>query len=253
MSLRYLAISALLFSTAALSGVSADEGKLRLNFDNAPTVAIDTSESSETTLDELLAVSPRAEGLNMSLSTPDGAADGAGVGVGFSDNAYGVNYEVFTNYDGNGADRFGLSGLNTGGLGRGLSLNDDLSLLAPGDSADSRLWQIGGKLGYGGFSVGADFARELSLADQAEYRDYRLGVSYAGDSWRVGMQYMRSLQANEDSLLGIADALEVGGVWSLNRSIDLVGGVQFWDQQELSITDGQSRDALVFFGTRIQF
>ena len=252
MSVRLAVLSSLVVATAALSGAIAEESKLRLNFDNAPAVSLDQAENAGTTLDELLAVSPRTEGLNMSLSSPEGDVDSTGVGVGFSDRAYGMNYELFTSYAGTGAERFGLSGLNTGGLGRGLSLNDDLSL-NPYTPSDSRMWQVGGKLGYGGFSLGADFARELSLTDQAEYRDYRLGVSYSGESWRVGMQYMRSLQASEDSLLGVADALEFGGVWSLSSSVDLVGGVQFWDQQELSITDGQSRDALVFFGTRIQF
>lgn len=252
MSVRKLAISALVLSAAALSGVSAEESKLRLNFDNAPTVSLGPSTISETTLDELLAVSPRVEGLNMSLSAPESSSDRTELDVGFSDRAYGLNYELFTSFAGSGADRFGLSGLNTGGIGRGLSLNEELSL-NPDAPSDSRMWQVGGKLGYGGFSVGADFARESSLTEQAEYRDYRLGVSYAGNSWRVGMQYMRSLQASQESLLGVADALEFGGVWSLSSSIDLVGGVQLWDQQALSVTDGQSRDALVFFGTRIQF
>jgi hypothetical protein len=252
MSLRRLVISVLVFSTAALSGAIADESNLRLNFDNAPSVTLAPT-ATDTTLDELLSVSPRNEGLNMSLSAPASEGDLLGaVGVGYSDRAYGVNYEFFTNVAGSGADRFGLSGLNTGGLGRGLSLNDELSL-NPDATSDSRLWQVGGKVGFGGFSVGADFARESSLTDQAEYRDYRLGLSYAGDTWRVGMQYMRSLQATQENLLGVADALEFGGVWSLNQSIDLVGGVQLWDQQELSIADRPSRDALVFFGTRIQF
>lgn len=252
MSVRRLLISAVAFSTAALSGAIADESKLRLNFDDAPTVSLGQS-TANTTLDELLSVSPRTEGLNMSLSNADtGNEDTSALGLGFSDRAFGVNYEFFTSFAGSGADRFGMSGLNTGGLGRGLSLNDELSL-NPEDTSDSRLWQVGGKLGYGGFSVGADFARESSLSDQAEYRDYRLGLSYAGETWRVGMQYMRSLQATQENLLGVADALEFGGVWSLNASVDLVGGVQLWDQQELNITDGQSRDALVFFGTRIQF
>lgn len=252
MSVRKLIIATVVLSAAALSGASAEENKLRLNFDNAPAVSLGSPTIGDTTLDELLAVSPRTEGLNMSLSTEDDSVSGTGLGLSFSDRAYGLNYELFTSFEGSGADRFGLSGLNTGGLGRGLSLNEDLSP-NPDAPSNSRLWQVGGKLGYRGFSVGADFARESSLAESAEYRDYRLGVSYAGESWRVGMQYMRSLQASPESLLGVADALEFGGVWSLSSSIDLVGGVQLWEQQELTLTDGQSRDALVFFGTRIQF
>lgn len=238
---------------AAFSAVTAaEETKLHLNFDEAPSVSIAPS-ASEITLDELLSVSPRVEGLNMSVDAGDSAgAKGSQIGVGFSDSAKGVDYEVFTSFAGNGANRFGLSGLNTGGIGRGISLNSDLSL-SPGAITDSRQWQVGGRLGYAGFSLGADFAREFSQADAAEYRDYRLGVTYAGQSWRIGMQYMRSLQASEENLLGVADALELGGVWNLNRSIDLIGGVQFWDQQELSATDNANRDALIFVGTRIQF
>jgi len=253
MNVRLLATTALICGLAAPIGAAAEDGKLRLNFDAAPTVSADIS-AQDTTLDELLSVSPRVEGLNMSVGTAVEADSGKpSIEVGFGDRAYGVNYEFFTSYAGSGADRHGLSGLNTGGLGRGISLNEDLSLSPAGESGDGRLIQVGGRLGYGGFSFGADFARESSLTEQAEYRDYRLGVTYAGESWRVGMQYMRSLQASEQNLLGVADALEFGGVWSVNSSVDVVGGVQFWDQQELNITDGQSRDALVFFGTRIQF
>jgi len=236
---------------AAFSAV-ADDAKLRLNFEEAPSVSLAPS-ASEITLDELLSVSPRGEGLNMSVGAGETAGgQGSEIGLGYSDSAQGVSYEVFTSFAGNGSDRFGLSGLNSGGLGRGISLNGDLSL-NPGAPADTRQWQVGGRLGYAGFSLGADFAREYSQAEAAEYRDYRLGVTYAGQSWRVGMQYMRSLQASEENLLGVADALELGGVWNLNRSIDLIGGVQFWDQQELSATDNANRDALIFVGTRIQF
>lgn len=247
------ALSICFVAAIPLSGAMADEGKLRLNFDNAPTLTAEPS-GPDITLDELLSVSPRTEGLKMSLETqPDGPAESPLFGLGYGDQAYGLSYELFTSFAGRSANRFGLSGLNTGGVGRGITLNSDLSL-GPRADDDGRLWQVGGKLGYGGFEFGADFARESSLTDQAEYRDYRLGLSYAGDSWRVGMQYMRSLQdGGQDNLLGVADAIEFGGVWSVSNSVYLVGGVQFWDQQELSITDGQSRDALIFLGTRIQF
>ncbi|WP_416898732.1 MAG: hypothetical protein ACMVY4_03090 [Minwuia sp.] len=237
--------------TAFLSPVQADEGKLRLNFEQAPAATLDGRQGG-LTVDELLSVTPRSKSLNIDTDNvgPSGR-DLPQVRLGYDDEAFGVEYRLFTNIGGD-TDRTGISGLGSRGLGRGISLNDDLSLSdAAGD--DGGLLQIGGRLGYGGFSVGADFGRESRLRDQAEYRDYRLDLSYGGQNWRVGMQYMRSLQSREESLLGVADALEFGGVYNLNRSIDLVGGVQFWDQQNLSDLDEQSRDALIFVGTRIQF
>ncbi|WP_417519877.1 porin [Minwuia sp.] len=248
--LRFLIAS--LGLIAAASTAAAEDAELRLNFKNAEVTRL-APETSELTLDEMLAVSPRSNGLNMSVQMPGPTGDDIPeIGLGFGDSAYGVDFEFFTNFAGRGADRVGLSGIGSSGVGRGLSLNEDLSL-DPGAHADGAIWQFGGRVGYSGFSVGADFAREQARRNQAEYRDYRLGVSYKGSSWLVGMQYMRSLQSRSENVLGSSDALEFGGVWNLNSSVDLIGGVQFWDQEEISATDSQSRDALIFVGTRIQF
>jgi hypothetical protein len=245
----------LIIAAGLVAASAAVSEELRLNFDNAPTLTVEDP-ASVATLDDLLSLTPRLSGLNMTVEALDqGAADTGAFRLGYGQSAGGVDLNVFTGIAGVDGGRFGHSRMQPMGGPRELSLEDDLILSSdPALAGRDSLLQVGGSIGYGGLSFGADFARETRLQNQAEYRDYRLGVGYRGADWGVRMQYMRSLSSGQETLLGVSDAIELGGVWSVTGSVDLVGGIQFWDQQTLGDLDASNdRDALVFFGTRIQF
>jgi len=230
----------------------ADEDTLRLNFDQSSTPRAEGA--AVTTLNELLSLSPRSPGVSMSIDPSDEGIDTLPrIGLGFGDRALGLDYELFASVAGVRGERIALSPLQANSINQPLGLSDFISL---GDALPEQehVWLVGGRVGFGGFSVDADFSRQSRLQDQAEYRDYRLGLSYGGSNWRVGMQYMRSLSSAEDALTGVADAVEFGGSWNLNRSVNLIGGIQFSDQADFgSLDNGSARDAMIFFGTRIQF
>lgn len=263
-----LAVGVLSFGalSAAAPALSADRasgkagGTLRLvapSDVDVPTLSgIDRRDAPA--LIDLLSLTPRAggagaSGLNLSVETPDAGTSGTRVGLNFSDRALGVDYAVFGSV-GDTPDRNGVSSVAAADT----ISRPALSAAAVDPTFDPErgsAWQVGGRIGYDGFSIGAGLTQGDDQRLRRLLTDYRLGVRYAGSNWQVGMSYVRSLsESNATTQPDVADALEIGGAWQLNGSIGLVGGIQFWDQ---GLSDGldsdTSRDALIFLGTRIQF
>ncbi len=245
---------------AAEPGAGQAGGTLRLvapSDSDVPTLSgIDRRDAPA--LIDLLSLTPRAvgrgaTGLNLSIETPDGGASGTRVGLDFSDRALGVDYTVFGSV-GDTPDRNGVSSVAAADP----ILRPTLSAAAvdPTFNPDrGSAWQVGGRIGYDGFSIGAGLAQGDDQRLRRLLTDYRLGLRYAGSNWQVGMSYVRSLsESGAATQPDVADALEIGGAWQLNGSIGLVGGIQFWDQAPATGLDSEtSRDALIFLGTRIQF
>lgn len=254
LSNRHILAIGLGLSCAAGAAAQAQEGTLRLNLQAPAKDASVQDAPAAATLDELLSMTPRASGLNLNLDADRAhAEDMPDVRLDFGDQAAGVGYQIFGSVGDARGDRVGISGLQAQGLSLGAPASGPLALAAPDDSRGGE-WRVGGRIDYAGFSFGADMAREWRLAEGAGVRDYRLGMSYGGEDWRVGMQYMRSLSGDQQRLTAISDAVELGGVWNVSRSVNLVGGVQLWDQEDISSLDSDSqRAALIFLGTRIQF
>ncbi len=205
---------------------------------------------------DLLSLTPRAggsgdTGLNLSIATPE--AGGTRVGIDFSDRALGVDYAVFGSV-GDTPDRIGVSSVAAAEpVSR--TILSAASVDPTFNPERGSAWQVGGRIGYDGFSIGAGLAQGDDQRLRRMLTDYRLGLRYAGSNWQVGMSYVRSLsETNAAAQPDIADALQIGGAWQLNGSIGLVGGIQFWDQAPADGLDSEtSRDALIFLGTRIQF
>ncbi|MDF1722097.1 MAG: hypothetical protein P1U65_15605 [Minwuia sp.] len=207
---------------------------------------------------DLLSLTPRAggsgvTGLNLSIETSEAGAGGQRVGIDFSDRALGVDYSVFGSV-GDTPDRNGVSSLTTAAA----ISRPGLSVAAVDPTYDPErgsAWQVGGRIGFDGFSIGAGLAQGDDQRLRRSLTDYRLGLRYAGSNWQVGMSYVRSLSEGAATTQpDVADALEIGGAWQLNGSIGLVGGIQLWDQGTATSLDSEtSRDALLFLGTRIQF
>lgn len=247
-------IAALVLATglapAAGHVAHAGEGLLRLV---PPAVQADAPMlgASQESLGELLAVTPRGGAMHLSLSTPSAAAPRR-LGLDYASTAMGMDFALFGNLSLTGGDRFGVSALNPGLFGAhvpGMALADPSGASAGAD------WQVGGRIDLGGFSVGADLAQSDDLRLGRALTDYGLGMSYAGADWSIGMRYVRSLAALDRATPDVADAVHLGGTLQLSGSINLVGGVQYWDQNLTSgvPADNGGRSALVFFGTQIRF
>lgn len=263
-----LAVGVLSFGvlSATAPALSADlssgkaGGTLRLvapSNSDVPTLAgIDRRD--EPALIDLLSLTPRAgglgtTGLNLSIATENAGASGTRVGLDFSDRALGVDYAVFGSV-GDTPDRNGVSSVATADTISRTTLSA-ASVDPTFDPERGSAWQVGGRIGYEGFSIGAGLAQGDDQRLRRLLTDYRLGLHYAGSNWQVGMSYVRSLSESDAATQpDVADALEIGGAWQLNGSIGLVGGIQFWDQGPADGLDSEtSRDALIFLGTRIQF
>lgn len=207
---------------------------------------------------DLLSLTPRDGGepgaaLNLSVE-PSGTETGSPrVGIDFSDRAMGLDFTVFGSV-GDTAQRYGVSSLAPAEPVSRFGLSA-ASVDPTFDPERGNAWQVGGRIGYDGFSIGADLAQGDDLKLGRLLTDYRLGMSYAGSNWQVGLKYVRSLsERQQQQQPDTADALEIGGAWQLTGSVGLVGGIQFWDQGPSDALDSEtSRDALIFFGTRIQF
>lgn len=206
---------------------------------------------------DLLSLTPRDGGepgaaLNLSVE-PSGTETGSPrVGIDFSDRAMGLDFTVFGSV-GDTAQRYGVSSLAPAEPVSRFGLSA-ASVDPTFDPERGNAWQVGGRIGYDGFSIGADLAQGDDLKLGRLLTDYRLGMSYAGSNWQVGLKYVRSLSERQQQQPDTADALEIGGAWQLTGSVGLVGGIQFWDQGPSAALDSEtSRDALIFFGTRIQF
>lgn len=206
---------------------------------------------------DLLTLTPRdggqsAGGLNLSVEPAETQAGISRVGVDFTDRALGVDFTFFGSV-GDTAPRYGVSSLAPAEPVTRFALSA-ASVDPTFDPERGNAWQVGGRIGYDGFSFGADLAQGDDLVLGRLLTDYRLGMSYAGANWQVGLKYVRSLSERDQQIPDIADALEIGGAWQLNGSIGLVGGIQFWDQGPSAGLDSETnRDALIFLGTRIQF
>lgn len=251
LSVRHIA--ALGFGIVCASGAaSAEQGALRLHFE--PQAQTDADPGTAPTLEEMLSMTPRVSGLQLNLDTPAAQDDqGSRVRLDYGDRTSGVGYQVFGSVGDAPGGRFGISGLQPRRLDLGAPESAPLSLAGPAEAQNGQ-WRVGGRIDYAGFTFGADMAREWKLDQGASVRDYRLGMSYGGDEWRVGMQYMRSLSGNQERLTAVSDAVELGGAWNVAGSVNLVGGVQLWDQTDPTALDADSqRAALIFLGTRIQF
>ncbi|WP_281019258.1 MULTISPECIES: hypothetical protein [unclassified Minwuia] len=206
---------------------------------------------------DLLTLTPRdgrqiGGGLNLSVEPSETQTGTPRVGVDFTDRALGVDFTLFGSV-GDTAQRYGVSSLAPAEPVARFALSA-ASVDPTFDPERGNAWQVGGRIGYDGFSFGADLAQGDDLKLGRLLTDYRLGMSYAGTNWQVGLKYVRSLSEREQQIPDTADALEIGGAWQLNGSIGLVGGIQFWDQGSSAGLDSEAnRDALIFLGTRIQF
>lgn len=238
----------------AAGAAAAEEGTLRLHYQAPQQAAPAAGGPTSATLEEMLSMTPRVNGLNLRLDAEESADEATPrVRLDYGAENDGVGYQVFGSVGDTATDRVGISGLESQSLSLGAPETGSLSLAQPQSGQDGE-WRVGGRIDYAGFTFGAGMTREWRMTRDTDFRDYRLGMSYGGEDWRVGMQYMRSLAGSQERLTAISDAVELGGVWSLNRSVNLVGGVQLWDQNDLSDLDSESeRAALIFLGTRIQF
>ncbi|MEC9347589.1 MAG: porin [Pseudomonadota bacterium] len=236
------------FLTASLGAASAGEGQLRLVPKNGQ-AGNQMFGAPQESLGELLAVTPRG-GMLMSLST-EGPASTPRFGIDYASTALGLDFALFGNLTTGATDRFGVSAINPQFFG----VRGPAALTDPTTAGTASEWQVGGRLDFGAFSVAADLAQSDDLRLGRALTDYGLGMSYAGADWSIGMRYVRSLAALDKAHADVADAVHLGGTLQLSGSVNLVGGVQYWDQTLANSFDADSsgRSALVFFGTQIRF
>lgn len=216
-----------------------------------------------TTNDEVLAtqlpVSPRYGGLELSLTDDDidsGVVPGLSLGFGHRIDDIGIS--VFGTIGG-GTHRDGLAAVAPMRFGSGNYNTYAIETPEPQSAAMVSDYRFGGQLAYGGLAFGVGFAQDLNLRDGTSFNDYRLGLSYGLDNWRVGLNYTRSLSLiDQQRTSEFADALELGGSWQLSEDFMLRGGVQYWEQSRVDLSTDTSSgviasEATIFFGTRLRF
>lgn len=229
----------------------AGEGTLKLvpgpNAESAPLLT-----HGDESVADLLRVTPRGGALDFSGTGGDFDLTAPRAGIGYADSVYGLDVMLFGTVGLGESAREGVSGLETAGIvGNRTQRLTDVDPTAPEERTGEI--QVGGSIDFGGLAVGADVAQENDLVLGRALTDYRLGMSYAGTGWQVGLQYMRSLSVRASDTTEV-DAVEFGGLWQLSSSMDLVGGIQYWNQADSdNIDSAANRAALIFFGTRIQF
>ncbi len=119
-------------------------------------------------------------------------------------------------------------------------------------------WDVGGQLGYAGFTLGAAWQQDdlglvaaptPSSAAGRNARNLAVGLTYDFDRWRVGVNYVRTSVQGVDYLerkLGRDGyrGIEIGGAYTLGPGIMLTAGAE-WQQWTSAADHGTVDRALL--------
>lgn len=260
-----LVVAGLLASAPVLADNSAkapgiDAGFLRLvppGDSQAPDGLLPSA--TDALLAEQLPVSPRYEGLELSLTDLDpatGVMPGLKFGLGHQMDDIGIS--VFGTFGG-ATHRNGLVPSQSGIFGSDIS--DAYAITSPELGTPDQIsdYRVGGQLAYSGLAFGIGFAQDQDLRNGTAFNDYRFGLSYGLDNWRVGLNYTRSLSlVDQQRTSEFADSVELGGSWKLSDSFMLRGGIQYWEQSRVGLATDSSTgvyasETTFFLGTQLRF
>lgn len=215
--------------------------------------------ATDALLAEQLPVSPRYEGLELSLTELDptsGVTPGLKFGLGHQMDDIGIS--VFGTFGG-ATHRNGLVPSQSGIFGS--SISDAYTITSPELGTPDQIsdYRVGGQLAYSGLAFGIGFAQDQDLRNGTAFNDYRFGLSYGLDNWRVGLNYTRSLSlVDQQRTSEFADSVELGGSWKLSDSFMLRGGIQYWEQSRVDLATDSSTgvyasETTFFLGTQLRF
>lgn len=216
--------------------------------------------------DKIAYYTPRLAGFQLGVGyAPDDKNSGATIGVdesggGFNSEADGGVSETWVlaaNYVNNFG---GFDVALYGSYGEG-------DAETPGLSVDPSAWALGFTVGWMGFSVGANYLDQednfvtgalLPGGASGERSEWELGLSYATGPWTFGLAYWDVTQ----EIAGLSDTeanyYSAGVRYAIGPGIQLVGGVQHYDNDSGSNAAGVNAflegDATVFLlGTALSF